>query len=54
VLCGAIGWGFKCEGGVGGADGGHMGQAIAGEADVPFFSISASEFVELYVGMGMH
>jgi cell division protease FtsH len=24
----------------------------AGEADVPFFSISASEFVELYVGMG--
>ena len=25
---------------------------IAGEADVPFFSISASEFVELYVGMG--
>lgn len=27
-------------------------QAIAGEADVPFFSISASEFVELYVGMG--
>jgi cell division protease FtsH len=23
-----------------------------GEADVPFFSISASEFVELYVGMG--
>ena len=26
--------------------------AGAGEADVPFFSISASEFVELYVGMG--
>jgi len=25
---------------------------VAGEADVPFFSISASEFVELYVGMG--
>ena len=24
----------------------------AGEAGVPFFSISASEFVELYVGMG--
>ena len=24
----------------------------AGEADVPFFSIAASEFVELYVGMG--
>ena len=27
-------------------------RAVAGEADVPFFSISASEFVELYVGMG--
>ncbi len=27
-------------------------RAGAGEADVPFFSISASEFVELYVGMG--
>lgn len=27
-------------------------KAVAGEADVPFFSISASEFVELYVGMG--
>jgi len=26
--------------------------SAAGEADVPFFSISASEFVELYVGMG--
>lgn len=25
---------------------------LTGEADVPFFSISASEFVELYVGMG--
>ena len=27
-------------------------KAVAGEAEVPFFSISASEFVELYVGMG--
>ncbi len=25
---------------------------MAGEAGVPFFSIAASEFVELYVGMG--
>jgi len=25
---------------------------VAGEADVPFISCSASEFVELYVGMG--
>jgi hypothetical protein len=24
---------------------------VAGEAGVPFFSVSASEFVELYVGM---
>ena len=30
----------------------YISQAIAGEAEVPFFSISASEFVELYVGMG--
>lgn len=29
-----------------------VAKAVAGEADVPFFSISASEFVELYVGMG--
>ena len=29
-----------------------LARAGAGEADVPFFSISASEFVELYVGMG--
>ncbi|KAA6422718.1 MAG: ATP-dependent zinc metalloprotease FTSH chloroplastic-like [Trebouxia sp. A1-2] len=29
-----------------------LAKAVAGEADVPFFSISASEFVELYVGMG--
>ena len=27
-------------------------RAVAGEANVPFFSIAASEFVELYVGMG--
>ncbi|KAI3426962.1 hypothetical protein D9Q98_006906 [Chlorella vulgaris] len=29
-----------------------LARAVAGEANVPFFSISASEFVELYVGMG--
>ncbi|CAK8533368.1 unnamed protein product [Lathyrus sativus] len=29
-----------------------LAKAIAGEADVPFISCSASEFVELYVGMG--
>jgi cell division protease FtsH len=29
-----------------------MARAVAGEADVPFFSISASEFVELFVGVG--
>ena len=29
-----------------------LAKAVAGEADVPFFSVSASEFVELYVGMG--
>ncbi len=29
-----------------------MGRAVAGEADVPFFSISASEFVEMFVGVG--
>ena len=29
-----------------------MAQAVAGEANVPFFSISGSEFVEMYVGMG--
>lgn len=29
-----------------------LAKAVAGEADVPFFSIAASEFVELYVGMG--
>ncbi len=29
-----------------------LAKAIAGEAGVPFFSISASEFVELFVGVG--
>ena len=27
-------------------------KAVAGEANVPFFSISGSEFVEMFVGMG--
>jgi cell division protease FtsH len=29
-----------------------LARAIAGEADVPFFSISGSEFVEMFVGVG--
>jgi cell division protease FtsH len=29
-----------------------MARAVAGEADVPFFSISASQFVEMFVGVG--
>ena len=29
-----------------------LAKAVAGEADVPFFSISGSEFVEMLVGMG--
>ena len=29
-----------------------LAKAVAGEAEVPFFSISGSEFVELFVGMG--
>ena len=29
-----------------------LAQAVAGEANVPFFSISGSEFVEMIVGMG--
>lgn len=29
-----------------------LAQAVAGEANVPFFSISGSEFVEMFVGMG--
>ncbi|MFR4382859.1 MAG: hypothetical protein ACLT4X_00260 [Phascolarctobacterium sp.] len=28
-----------------------LAKAIAGEAEVPFFSISGSEFVEMFVGM---
>lgn len=29
-----------------------LARAVAGEADVPFFSISGSEFVEMFVGLG--
>jgi cell division protease FtsH len=29
-----------------------LARAVAGEADVPFFSISGSEFIELFVGVG--
>jgi cell division protease FtsH len=29
-----------------------MARAVAGEAGVPFFSLNASEFVEMFVGMG--
>ena len=29
-----------------------LARAVAGEADVPFFSISGSDFVEMFVGMG--
>ncbi len=29
-----------------------LARAVAGEADVPFFSISASEFIEMIVGVG--
>jgi cell division protease FtsH len=29
-----------------------ISKAVAGEADVPFFSISGSEFVEMFVGVG--
>ena len=29
-----------------------LARAVAGEAHVPFFSISGSEFVEMFVGMG--
>jgi ATP-dependent Zn protease len=31
---------------------GAAAKAIAGEAGVPFFSCAASEFVELFVGVG--
>jgi len=30
----------------------HLAKAVAGEAAVPFYSISGSDFVELYVGVG--
>ena len=29
-----------------------LAKAVAGEAGVPFFSISASEFVEVFAGVG--
>jgi len=29
-----------------------MAKAVAGEAGVPFFSVSGSEFVEMFVGVG--
>ena len=29
-----------------------LAKAVAGEANVPFFSIAGSEFVEMFVGMG--
>ncbi len=29
-----------------------MAKAVSGEAGVPFFSISGSEFVEMFVGVG--
>ena len=30
----------------------RLARAVAGEAAVPFFSISGSDFVEMYVGLG--
>ncbi len=30
----------------------HMARAVAGEAGVPFFSLSGSEFIEMFVGVG--
>ena len=29
-----------------------LAKAVAGEADVPFFTISGSDFVEMFVGIG--
>merc|ERR1719258_619991 len=29
-----------------------LAKAVAGEADVPFFSISGSDFIEMFVGVG--
>ena len=40
-LAGATGWA-----------GSALARAIAGEANVPFFSISGSDFVEMFVGVG--
>ncbi|MDD2427578.1 MAG: ATP-dependent zinc metalloprotease FtsH, partial [Eubacteriales bacterium] len=31
-----------------------LAKALAGEANVPFFSISGSEFVQMFVGLGAH
>ena len=30
----------------------HLAKAVAGEAKVPFFSMSGSDFVEMFVGVG--
>ena len=30
-----------------------LAKAVAGESNVPFFSMSGSEFVEMFVGMGL-
>lgn len=30
----------------------YLSRAVAGEAGVPFFSISGSDFVEMFVGVG--
>ncbi|NIR79402.1 MAG: AAA family ATPase, partial [Gemmatimonadetes bacterium] len=29
-----------------------LARAVAGEADVPFFSITGSDFMEMFVGVG--